>query len=212
MRKTGFNVCFQIQLVPLHLGAVLDPSAPGTHNPTRRGRSHIPLPVRLADHVHIVYQYTNRPPYGPCNQSSDTRAPLPRSRRAPAGECTKPPPSQPSQRSGPGFARSRSREVGLYELNSLMTHSLKVLWFQPLILKLYFLVSYFAFKCVNLFRYSEARNSRNSPRSWRARTLRRCVWRWSRGRGRHFSPRYFAAKTPIDDSQYGPCNQPANRK
>jgi uncharacterized membrane protein YgcG len=44
---------------------------------------------------------------------------------------------------------------------------------------------------------------------------RRCGWMFAGDKGRvgyHFSPRYFAVETPVDDSQYGPFNQSDTRE
>jgi hypothetical protein len=46
------------------------------------------------------------------------------------------------------------RMVGLHKLNPVIAHSLKGAWLQPLNLSSDFLVSNFAFKRVNLYRYS----------------------------------------------------------
>jgi hypothetical protein len=52
-------------------------------------------------------------------------------------------------------AKYRGEVGGLYNLNPVVTHSLKGAWFQPLSLSSDILVSKFAFTC-NLCRYGEA--------------------------------------------------------
>jgi hypothetical protein len=60
-----------------------------------------------------------------------------------------------SEREGASGGGERGgSSVGLYKLNPVDPHSLKGAWFQPLTLSSDLLVSNFAFKWVNLYRYS----------------------------------------------------------
>jgi acetyl-CoA acetyltransferase len=69
-----------------------------------------------------------------------------------------------------------------------------------------FLVSNFAFK-FNLYRYAAANHIRKGEADIMiAGGVEAPIIPVGRV-GYHFSPRYFAVETPVDDSQYGPCNQ-----